>query len=128
MVMMTKYFYDSYAIIEYLKDNPKFYFYFEESEGVTTLCNVMEVYYSVLKEFGINKAKLALDVLRTFLINFDFKDIESSMNFRFKNKNKKFSYTDCLGYTIAKKLNIKFLTGDQGFKDLPNVEFIKAKE
>ena len=35
------------------------------------------------------------------------------------------SYIDCIGYMVAKRLNIKFLTGDKDFEDLDNVKFVK---
>jgi len=38
------------------------------------------------------------------------------------NKNKKLSYVDCIGYIMAKSRNIRFLTGDEQFK---NAKFIK---
>ena len=33
--------------------------------------------------------------------------------------------TDCVGYVVAKRVGVKFLTGDREFKDMPNVEFVK---
>jgi len=32
---------------------------------------------------------------------------------------------DCIGYIIAKKSGVQFLTGDEHFKDFENVEFVK---
>ncbi len=123
---MVNFFYDSYAIIEFINKNEKFKSYFLENEGVTTLYNLMEVYYSILKNEGSEKANRMLIDMKGIIIEINIEVIKDAMNFRLKNKNKKFSYTDCLGYTLAKKLSIKFLTGDEGFKNLPNVEFIKA--
>ena len=40
-------------------------------------------------------------------------------------KNKDMSMPDAIGYVIAKRLEIKFVTGDNDFKDIPNVEFVK---
>ncbi len=51
--------------------------------------------------------------------------IKSACEFRLINKEKELSYVDCIGYIIAKKLNIKFLTGDKDFENINNVEFIK---
>ena len=42
-----------------------------------------------------------------------------------KSKNKQLSIPDAIGYIIAKKLNIKFLTGDERFRNFENVEFVK---
>ena len=49
------------------------------------------------------------------------------MNQRFKIKNIKrsLSYADCIGYIIALRYGIKFLTGDKEFETLENVEFVK---
>lgn len=123
---MTRFFYDSYAIIEFVNGNEKFKVYFLENEGITTIYNVMEVYYSVLREESEEKAKKALELLKSLIIYPTLDDVEEAMKFRLKFKNKRLSYADCLGYFLAKKTNIKFLTGDDGFKDLPNVEFVKA--
>lgn len=123
---MTKFFYDSYAIIEFTNGNEKFKPYFVVHEGVTTLYNAMEVYYAVLKEEGEAKAKRAMELLRPIVIYPILDDVEHAMKFRFKNKEKKFSYADCLGYSLAKKMKIKFLTGDEGFRAVPDVEFLKA--
>ena len=120
------YFYDSYAIIEFVNGNPKFKNYFLNAEGVTTLYNVMEVYYSALRTKDEKKAKILLEFLRPLTIHPDFDDIEESMKFRLYHKKNKLSYTDCIGYILAKKYGVKFLTGDEGFRNLPNVEFIKA--
>ena len=43
----------------------------------------------------------------------------------FKIKNKRLSIPDAIGYIISKKLGVKFLTGDNDFKNLSNVEFVK---
>jgi len=35
------------------------------------------------------------------------------------------SYADALGYSLSRKLRVKFLTGDSAFKGLPNVEYLE---
>ena len=123
--MANKIFYDSYAILEFLDGNDSFKTYFSEYDGITTLHNLMEVYYIVLRDQGEDKASKVLELIRPILIYPNIEDVEESMKFKLENKNKKFSYTDCVGYIIAKKNKTKFLTGDEGFRDLPNVEFVK---
>jgi predicted nucleic acid-binding protein len=53
-------------------------------------------------------------------------DIEGAMKLRLKLKKKgqDISYADAMGYYLAKKSNIKFLTVDKWFKDLEGVEFV----
>lgn len=125
--MMTKYFYDTYAIIEFINENERFKDYFLKYEGITTLYNVMEVYYIILRDFGEEKAKEAINLLKPIIIYPTIELVEESMKFRLKHRirNKKLSYSDCLGYIIALKENAKFLTGDVDFKGLPNVEFVR---
>jgi|SRR3989344_8668456 len=123
--MKTKIFYDSYAIIEYVNGNFSYERYFKEYEGVTTLYDVMEVFYIVLREEGEEKAKDVLDLLKPIIIYPTIEDAEKAMRFKLKHKEKKYSYADCLGYIMAKINKIKFLTGNEGFRNIKNVEFVK---
>ena len=122
---MTEFFYDSYAIIEYLKDNPSFVQYFEKHTGVLTLLNMLEVYYSVLNESGKDKADTVLETLYQFVVEPTKETIKNAMVFRQHNKKLDVSYADCLGYAVAQERGIKFLTGDNQFRQLKNVEFVK---
>jgi len=38
---------------------------------------------------------------------------------------KKLSTIDCVGYSVACRLDIPFLTGDREFEDIDHVEFIR---
>jgi len=42
-----------------------------------------------------------------------------------KNMKLNINYVDAIGYSISFDSGIKFLTGDNEFKNLPNVEFVK---
>ncbi len=121
---MTTYFYDSYAIIEFLNNNEKFTLYFEEHTGMITLLNLLEVYYSVLNEAGEEKADFVLQTLFPLITQPSKNTIKNAMKFRQLHKKRKLSYADCLGYQVAKENGIQFLTGDKEFKNLENVEFV----
>ena len=58
-------------------------------------------------------------------IEVDDETLKEAMIFRARNRKSKLSFVDCIGYTIALKRRIRFLTGDNGFRDTPNVEFVK---
>lgn len=120
-----KYFYDSYAVIEYIKNNIKFVPYFEEDSGVLTIMNAMGVYYSSLLEAGTEKASLVIDKLWPLIISPSKEAVKKAMQFRIAHKKRKLSYTDCLGYILALEMKVKFLTGDKEFQDLDNVEFVR---
>jgi len=47
------------------------------------------------------------------------------MVFKYENKNKNFSFIDCVGYVLAKENNLIFLTGDRAFRGMMNVELVK---
>ena len=51
--------------------------------------------------------------------------IKEAALFRLQNKKLDLSYVDALGYIVAKRHNVLFLTGDDAFEKLPNVEFVK---
>ncbi|MFH1073313.1 MAG: PIN domain-containing protein [Nanoarchaeota archaeon] len=122
--MMTEYFFDTYAIIEIMNGNPKYEPYSLKS-GKTAYVNAIELFYSVLKDQGVENAREALAAIMPLLMDADIDDIEPAMLFRHKHRDKNLSYTDCLGYILAKKHNMKFLTGDEKFKDVLNVEFVR---
>ena len=122
---MSKYFYDSFAFIEYFHGNVRYKPYFEEHTGITTIFNVAEVYYTVLNEMGKVMADEMLKTVLSYAVNVDGEIITKAMLFRFIHKKKKLSYADSVGYEVARLKNISFLTGDKEFKDLPNVMFLK---
>ena len=116
------YFFDTYALIELTKNNPNYLSYSDELVN-TTLFNLVELYYSILRDFNEETAKK---------IYYRYKECVSQVNddiifeaSKLKLRNKKLSYIDCIGYIFALKNNLKFLTGDKEFKDIANVEFVK---
>ena len=121
---MSKYFFDTYAIIELIKGNPNYEF-IKDNVIITSSMNIAELYYSLLLE---NNQEFADKIINSF--NFELIDITSkiaikSSLFRFQNKKLRLSYIDCLGYILALKNNLLFLTGDKGFESLDNVEYVK---
>ena len=56
---------------------------------------------------------------------FDDETLKQASEFRFANYKRDLSYIDCVGYILAKKRGVKFLTGDEQFKAFENVEFVK---
>lgn len=121
---MPEFFYDSYAIIEYLKGNKKYQKYFKEPIGITTRMNLMEVYYALLDDEDY--ADEVFTSFSTVTVEMSDDIIKKSMKKRkeLKKQGLNISYPDAIGYVIALEKNIKFLTGDKEFKNLPNVEFI----
>ena len=59
----------------------------------------------------------------SFQTEVSFDDIKNAMSFKIKHKS--LSIPDVVGYMVALRLQVKFLTGDEGFRNLPQVEFVK---
>lgn len=115
-------FFDTYALIEIILGNEKYKPYLNE-QLITTKLNLMELYYFLLRKKDKTTANFYYDFYLPFCILISDEVIKESIGLKLQNK--KLSYIDCIGYTIALQQNIKFLTGDEGFKNLPNVEFVK---
>lgn len=111
----------------YLSDNSNYRTYFEECDGFLTKLNLMEITYRTLELHGAQAASEVTNLFAKYTLDFDVSDIVSSMKLRLKLKKdgRNISYADALGYHLALKNKLKFLTGDREFEGLGNVEFIK---
>lgn len=121
--MTSKYVFDTYALIEIFKGN-KNYSKFEDEEVIINNFIFAELCYNLFREKE-PKAKEYLKKYNKFIISVKPDWIEEAMEFRLKWKDRKVSMTDCISYIMAKKLGIKFLTGDKEFENVGDVEFVK---
>lgn len=119
------YFYDTYALIE-VYIGKKSYIPYKRARVVTSQLNLFELYYS-LRRREVEPAKLASFVSRVaeVCLNLTPKLLYEAAEFKLKMRKRRLSYADCLGYVMALRLGVKFLTGDSQFSELPNVEFVK---
>lgn len=110
--------------MEILKANPK-YAKFKHLRPILTIFNLVELHYAVLPETGIELADELLAKYSIYNVSVDNETIKQANKFKYKHKKKKLSTADVIGYSIAFTLGIKFLTGDEQFRNLDNVEFVK---
>ncbi len=120
---MQGYFLDSYALIEIVKGNKKYSDYID-LELYTSVFNLYEFYFALLRNYGEEIAKNIFYQLKKRILQVKDEHIFEASKFKLKNKEKCFSYTDCIGYIIALRYGIKFLTGDKEFRDIENVKFV----
>lgn len=120
---MTRYFLDSYALIEMLEGNPK-YDQYNDTDFTITKLNLIEINYYLIKKRDRRAEEIARS-LAVSVTDFDNDVIFEANKFRFKNKPKDFSTADCIGYTYALKNALLFVTGDKEFEGLPGVEFMR---
>ena len=126
---MTEYFLDTYALHELEEGSESYAAYSTELGVVTTKLNLMELYHNYFKLKGLEEAELAFGHFKEFCIDISDETLKEAAIMRAqlkkKSKSSNVSYVDCIGYVIAMKLRIKFLTGDREFEGLANVEFVK---
>jgi len=123
--MAVKYFFDTYAFYEFINGNKKYKKYFEDYEIVTTRLNLIELFYILLKNYNLKKAREYYSAFLPFTIDISDAIVEEAMKFRLKLKKRDLSYVDCIGYMLAIFNNLEFLTGDNQFEDLKRVRFVK---
>jgi uncharacterized protein len=115
---------DTYALIEILGGNANYKSYLNDIL-ITTKFNLMELYYYFLRSYNKVVADKYLELYSKFIIPITYNSIKKGMEFKSKHKVEKLSYVDCTGYALALELGIKFLTGDEKFKNKVDVEFVK---
>jgi len=112
-------FFDTYAIIEIVRGNPAYRAY-ENEPMRTSLLNLGELHYNLLKELNPYLADEWFERLKPFIVEFDAEIMRNAMIFKFAHRKRKLSTPDCVGYGLA--------TGDRQFQDLPNVEFVPKEQ
>jgi PIN domain nuclease of toxin-antitoxin system len=121
----ASYFFDSYAIIEILKENQN-YLKFQDKPIIILLVNLAEIYWHCINDLKfITEADNVFSKFRKCVVDIDDETLKESIKFRKEHKKRDLSYIDCFGYIYAKRHGLKFLTGDKEFEHLPNVEFVK---
>ena len=116
--------FDSYSLIELIKGNVNYKNYVN-IKMVTTKLNLFEVCHFLIRDFGEEKAREYMKKYYDSIIDFDSEIVLTAAKFKLNRRKERLSMVDCIGYTLAKNLGIKFLTGDEKFKDLENVEYVK---
>ena len=118
------YFFDTYAIFEIINGNER-YAKFKEYPLRVSVLNIAELYAGLLRDKGIEIAEKWYNKLIFDIIDITPNLIVEAVKFRYYHRKKDISLIDAVGYVLAKQYNLKFLTGDKEFKNMPNVEFVK---
>ncbi len=113
---------DTYALFEIILGSENYKPYFDR-ELITTRLNLMELYYVLLKEKDAGVAERFFGFYLPLCVPVSDEVIKKAMYLKLRKR--RLSYIDCIGYTLALRRGVKFLTGDKEFEDLPNVEFVK---
>jgi hypothetical protein len=88
-------------------------------EGVTNHFNLLEFHVSACRLRGEAEADAKLKRLQAKAIAIEADDVVAAS--RIKRTIKGASYADALGYAMAQRRRIPFVTGDKAFRGLPGV-------
>ena len=121
--MTEPFFFDSYALIEIAKGSEPYKRY-SNYNIVTTRLNLFELFYILLRDIDEKTACFAISRFSDFTVDFDNQTVEDAARFKLLHKKKNLSMTDCIGYFTARKSGLRFLTGDQQFEHMLEVEFV----
>mgnify|MGYP001571332325 CR=1 FL=1 len=123
---MTKRFYfDTYALIEIGKSNLKYEPYKDDVQILLNTLNLFEMSFFLIRENKENEIQGIFDNYSRFNVDYDKDDLINAAKMKFEFLKQRLSFIDCIGYILAKKHKVKFLTGDEKFKGKENVEFVK---
>ncbi len=121
---LVKYFWDTYAVIEFINGNPNYAKFLQEPVTIT-IFNLAEIFWVALREYDKKKAEEIYEEYKQCVAEIDNETLKEAIKFRKKiYKKSKISYADAVGYVYAVKNEMKFLTGDKEFRDLDGVEFV----
>lgn len=118
------YFFDSSAIIDII-NYPEKNEDFKVRTIITNALNLAEVHNFFLREHGEQTADYWAIHLNLYFLAITPEIAIEASKFKHQHKKENLSYADCIGYITALKNNLRFLTGDEKFKNKENVEFIK---
>ncbi|MBI4309276.1 MAG: type II toxin-antitoxin system VapC family toxin [Candidatus Omnitrophica bacterium] len=125
---MPKIVFDSYAFMVYFlreagsKKVVEWIFKAQENECeiVLSLINWGEIYYSIARAEGEQKARDCLIVIEELSVDVAAVDQELTMDAARLKSKYALSYADCFAAALAKRENCPVLTGDKEFRKLPS--------
>lgn len=124
--MTDAFVFDTYALIALIEGNPAYLKY------ATAKMIINEFIFAEFCYVGIKRYRdyvtEAEQKSRTVVKNISAvlpEQIMEAMKFRFSNRQKDVSTTDCVSYIQAQRLGVPFLTGDRAFEGMPGVEFVR---
>lgn len=124
---MPRIFWDTYALVEFIRGNAAFQKYDQRYGVVTSRLNLMELYYTLLRDGDAVQASGVYDSYRPHAVDADDALVKDAMGLRLRlrRQRRRLSYADAVGYALAVRHGIRFLTGDPALRGLPAVEFVR---
>lgn len=127
---MVEYFADTYALAAHYKDSRRYRPYFDDVDLAISSFNLLEFGAFLLKHGAAKDRNGLADLLEplwTLLVEPGPEVATEAAVFRrdMQKAGKDCSYVDAWGYATARSIEVPFLTGDEHFRGVPYVEFVK---
>jgi predicted nucleic acid-binding protein len=116
---------DTYALMALAQGEAAFAKYMAD-EFIIPDTTLAEFCWVLMRDFSESAARAWEERLAPYCAPADRDLMLAAMHFRLDNRGKGFSFFDAVGYVFARRHHIPFVTGDESFRDLPGVEFLKA--
>jgi hypothetical protein len=116
--------FDTYALMALANGNSAYAAYQHEEFFIpdTTLA---EFSWLLLRDFNADMREIWMSALEPYARPVDQDLLVGAMEFRYKNRKKDISFFDAVGYAVSLRERCPFVTGDEAFKGMENVEFVK---
>ncbi len=122
ITMSEKFFFDTYAFFELIQGNPAYEKY-RAVQPITTIVNLAELSFGIRREHPIEESEKYVKKYSQMLTDIEISDVIKAAEFKVNNRH--LSLVDAIGYCVAQRIGVKFLTGDKEFSHMKNVEFVQ---
>lgn len=125
---MVDYFADSYALFAAIDNSKAYRPYFRDATLATTSLDLLEFAYGLHKRGRASKIDAVLPPFLDIVVEPRPQVAAEAAAFKHAriSAGGKCSYVDAWGYATARSLDVPFLTGDEDFRGIPGVKFVKA--
>jgi predicted nucleic acid-binding protein len=121
---------DAFALMAYFKNEPGAtrvaQLLDEASETgqdlLMTVINLGEVVYKTARQFNIDRAKETLGKIRQYPITLLAVDEELALDAAALKGMHRISYADCIAAALAQRLGATLVTGDDGFRQIADLQ------
>lgn len=115
---------DTYALIEIIKENPKFAHYLNV-DFVVADTTLAEFYWILLREYGAEAAEYWYRKLEQYTVAAELTLLIEAMAFRFEHRKQIFHSSTLQVTSLRLKHGYPLVTGDKEFENFEGVEFRK---
>lgn len=121
---------DAFGLMAYFKDEPgaaRVEELLDEAartgqDLLVTVVNLGEVIYKTTRQFGIERAKETLGKVRQYRITLVDVDEDLALDAAALKGMHRISYADCIAAALAQRLGATLVTGDLGFRQIPDLD------